>query len=152
VNPSSARRTAAALAIFAYVGGTTVAPLVHILSDHSGRHVARAPESIDPEQFRNGRTGHVDLQRLAVALGLDGSASESSPHSHTPGGPPPSDPTRHGAGSLQHFGAAILASAASPIPIVSPAPVPPPAPLPAAPSPTLSLRHLRVQRAQAPPV
>ena len=128
-----------------------MAPILHVTREHAP--VVGAAENVDPEVFRDHVSGHVDLQRLAAALGLDRRASdESMPHSHAPGEPASRNPLDHGRGVLEHFGIALLSAAPVAVMLVQPSARPVSPPQAVAPTPALRLRHLDAQRAQAPPV
>lgn len=146
------RRSVAASGLALYFVGAFVAPLTHIVSEHWHATPEERARTVDLARCVDPRTGEVDLDRLAEALGLTGQHDESKPHSHGPGEPPyQHGPLDHGAGSLQHFGIALLASAAVAFIPVLPAPEPVPF-YPARPSePPATRPFLAVQRAQAPP-
>jgi hypothetical protein len=154
-NLRRARRSLGCAGIALYVAGAQAAPLLHILRDHAALSPVRRAQSVDPAAFTDPQTHDVDLARLAAALGLDGSAphDESTPHSHTPGEAPRSHgPLDHGAGSIEHFGVALLNGASAPVVLERPAPaalpffqLPPTSILPSA------RLFFAVQRAQAPP-
>jgi hypothetical protein len=131
-----------------YLSGAIAGPLIHILTEHCARTVSA--QNVDPDSFRNARTGRVDLVRLAAALGLE--EETAHPHSHRPGSPSPQGPLDHGAGAIEHFGVALVGSASQPVVTVTAAPAPLPPRLSPAPTPTPSRWYLDAHPSQGPPI
>jgi hypothetical protein len=155
LNPRQVGPSLGMTGLAVYVVGAVLAPIVHLVRDHEPVRPEVRAQSIDPAQFKDPRTQKVDLARLAAALGLNGQVphESSKPHSHGPGDGTPGDgPLSHGTNAIEHFGLAMLAAALSLVIVVAPSPELPPPPSDRAPAPTLLLRHLAAQRAQAPPL
>lgn len=150
-------RLFAALGALVYALGLVVLPALHLAghrSDHS--HGVASAKPVDWERVRDPQSGRVDLERLAHELGLSDqehskSHAEGRTHKHGDEAPASND-LQHGLGAAEHYSLSLLG--ATPLLLLTHSVVV--LPVPPVPddvqAPTLELRFLETQRAQAPPV
>jgi hypothetical protein len=159
--PLRPSRWAGALGVVLYTLGTLVLPWLHLATHRADHQHGVLPGTIEWKTIADPKTGRVDLNRLATALGLQSASHQAAhaankPHAH-PGDTPPKAPVPappHGAGSLEHFSSALLGGQTSLVVLVCAAPPFPSLLVPdtSTSAPPPARRFLSAQRAQAPPV
>jgi hypothetical protein len=138
-----------------YALGLVVLPALH-LATHQDDH-AHGPSTakVDWSKVRDPKTGRVNLDRLAVELGLtdtEHARAHSEKRAHQHGKHASTESARHGFGAAEHFSLAFLDTVDVPVlphTLVAIATIPERIAPDAPPS---RLLFLKAQRSQAPPV